>query len=524
MKTLYLSPTSPVELDKLIMNLKNKTSTGFDAISNVMLKWLCPSIVFPLSLVFNKSLEEGVFPDLMKLSDVIPLYKSKERFLCNSYRPISLLLTISKILEKVIYKRVYKFLQETRQITDNQFGFRSNHSCTDAIINLCSEIIKNNERRIHTLGVFLDLSKAFDTLSHNILLMKLEKYGLRGVALDWFSSYLSGRKLRSKVAVSSGNTCTYSDYHEVNVGTPQGSCLGPLLFLLYINDLNLNLEYSKIILFADDTTIFMGHRNLNYLNWCLMVDLNNINDWFLANKLTLNIDKSHYLHFGTKSSNLINIELNGISLFEPKSLKFLGVLINNKLDWTCHINNLVNKLKRNFHLLRNGKNLMDTHTLKLIYHAHLESHILYGLPVWGSMCSQEQIQCIKKVQCKAVKQILKHCSFKTACKKLKILPIDQLIALELSKLGYKLTNNQLPINVIRCLQEDYQNKQLVKKHRYPTRNKSDLNIPIYNKSAHSRSFLVRSISLFNNLPNSVKSKSTLSSFIHHCKLHLLTKD
>ena len=256
-KTLYLRPTTSVELEKIIMNLKNKTSTGFDEISNIMLKWLCPSIVFPLSIVFNKSLEEGVFPDLMKLSDVIPLYKNKERFLCNSYCPISLLLTISKILEKVIYKRVYNFLQETRQITNNQFGFRSSHSCTDAIINLCSEIIKNNERGIHTLGVFLDLSKAFDTLSHNILLMKLEKYGLRGVTLDWFSSYLLGRKLRSKVAVSPGSTSTYSDYYEVNIGTPQGSCLGPLLFLLYINDLNLNLEYflQMIPQFSWDTEI-----------------------------------------------------------------------------------------------------------------------------------------------------------------------------------------------------------------------------------------------------------------------------
>ena len=523
-KTLYLRPTTTMELEKIIMSLRNKTSTGFDEISNTMLKWLCPSIVFPLTIVFNKSLEEGVFPDQMKLSDVIPLYKNKDRYLCNNYHPISLLLTISKILEKVLYKRVYNFLQETSQITNNQFGFRSNHSCTDAITNLCSEIIKNKERGFHTLCVFLDLSKAFDTLSHNILLMKLEKYGLRGITLNWFSSYLSGRKLRSKVGVSSGSTNSYSDYYAVDIGMPQGSCLGPLLFLLYINDLNLNLEYSKIILFADDTTIFMGHRNLTYLNWCLMTDLQHINDWFLANKLTLNIDKSHYLHFGPKPTIPISIELDGIPLSEPSTLKFLGVFINNKLDWNCHINNLVNKLKRNLHLLSQGKNLMDSHTLKLIYHAHLESHILYGLPVWGSMCSQEQIYRVEKAQRKAVKQIKKHCSFKTACKELRILSFENLINLELCKLGYKLTNKLLPINVIQCLQEDYQNKQLVKKHRYPTRNKAELNIPIYNKTSHARSFLVRSISLFNKLPNSIKLKSNLSSFTYHCKMHLLTSE
>ena len=165
---------------------------------------------------------------------------------------------------------------------------------------------------------------------------------------------------------------------------------------------------------------------------------------------------------------------------------------------------------------------MDTHTLKLIYHAHFESHILYELPVWGSMCKHEQIQRIERIQRKAIKEILKHCSFKDACKNLKLLPINKLIELELAKLGYKLHNNMLPTNVNKCLKEDYQNKKLVKKHRYQTRNKHELNIPIYNKSVHSQSFLVRSISLFNKLPNLVKSRLTLSSFIHHCKLQLLT--
>ena len=318
-RTLYLFPTTPTEVGKLIMKLKNKPSSGHDQISNIMLKWLCPSVEYPLSLIFNKSLSGGVFPDQMKLSDVIPLFKGKEPYLCNNYRPISLLLTTSKILEKIIYSRVYEFMQTTSQITEDQFGFRMNHSCVDAITNLCGEIIKNRERGHHTLGVFVDLSKAFDTLSHKILLDKLERYGIRGVTLDWFRSYLSNRKLRSKISVSSGST--YSDYYDVTVGTPQGSCLGPLLFLLYINDLNLNLEYAKAILFADDTTIFLGHRNLNYLNWCLSVDLQHISDWFLANKLTLNISKSHYLHFG-KSNKRVELKINETVLMEPPSINF----------------------------------------------------------------------------------------------------------------------------------------------------------------------------------------------------------
>ena len=227
--------------------------------------------------------------------------------------------------------------------------------------------------------------------------------------------------MRSKISVSSGST--YSEYHDVTVGTPQGSCLGPLLFLFYINDLNLNLEYAKVILFADDTTIFLGHRNLNYLNWCLSVDLQHISDWFLANKLTLNIGKSHYLHFGPKNT-MVELKIDDVNLTEPQSLKFLGVLLDKSLSWNHHINNLANKLKRNLHLLRMGKNKLDVHTLKMVYHAHFESHLLYGLPIWGSMCSQDQMNRLQKIQRKAIKQILKSESFTMACEKLKILPLN----------------------------------------------------------------------------------------------------
>ena len=509
-QSLYMTPTTPKEIEKLIMKLDNKSSSGHDHISNIMLKWLCPSILHPLSLIFNKSLAEGVFPDQMKLSDVISLYKGRETYLCNNYRPISLLLTTSKILEKIIYRRVYDFMQCTSQITNDQFGFRMNHSCVDAITNLCGEIIKNREQGLHTIGIFLDLSKAFDTLSHTILLNKLERYGIRGVSLDWFRSYLSNRKLRSKVSVSSGST--YSEYYNVTVGTPQGSCLGPLLFLMYINDLNLNLEYAKVILFADDTTIFLGHRNLNYLNWCLSVDLQNINDWFLANKLSLNIDKSHYIHFG-KNTTKIDLNIDDTALTEPASLKFLGILLDKNLHWNYHVNNLANKLKRNLHLLRVGKNKLDVHTLKLIYHAHFESHLLYGLPVWGSMCRQDQLNRLQKIQRKALKQIIKSENFDVTCKKLKILPVCNLLELELLKLGFKLNKKFLPSKVNKLLREDCLSQELNKKHRYPTRNKNDLNVPIYKRSVHSQSFLVKGITLYNKASTNLKSQTTISSFI-----------
>ena len=196
--TLYLYPTNQTEITKLLSKLPNKTSSGYDDISNCLLKKLGPSITYPLSLVFNQSMLEGSFPEIMKKADVIPLHKSKDMTHTNNYHPISLLPTISKLLEKLIYKRTYRFLENTNQIFKSQYGFRSKHSCELAVSKLLSEIIKNNEKKMFTIAVYLNLSKAFDTLDHLILLNKLERYGIRGIAQNWFQSYLKSRTLRAK--------------------------------------------------------------------------------------------------------------------------------------------------------------------------------------------------------------------------------------------------------------------------------------------------------------------------------------
>ena len=295
--TMFATPTTPIEINNLINSLTNKHSCGYDNISNHMLKWLRPVITEPLSIIFNLSIKHGVFPDYMKIAEIVPLHKGGDESLCNNYRPISLLITISKILEKVIYKRTYSFLEKNNILFQSQYGFRTKHSCADAIAEIVGEITKNKENGLYTAGILLDLSKAFDTLPHKILLNKMSKYGIRGSMNAWFTSYLNARSLRVKCNIASGNATVYSVKKEINIGTPQGSCLGPLLFLLYNNDLYLHLEHTQVILFADDTTLYMSHKNLNYLRWCLEQDMTNISDWFLANKLTLNITKSSCVLF-----------------------------------------------------------------------------------------------------------------------------------------------------------------------------------------------------------------------------------
>ena len=220
--SMFAKPTNKYEIRKLIAALPNKTSSGFDDVSNNLLKDLKDSLVSPLEIIFNKSIEEGVFPERMKLADVVPLHKSKDPLESTNYRPISLLLTISKLLEKIVYTRTYEFLEQTNQIYPSQYGFRSSHSCEHAISELVSEILKSREEGLYTLSLFIDLSKAFDTIEHTVLIKKLSKYGIRGPILDWFESYLQRRQMRVKCETSSSGTIAYSDYRMIKYGTPQG--------------------------------------------------------------------------------------------------------------------------------------------------------------------------------------------------------------------------------------------------------------------------------------------------------------
>ena len=182
-------------------------------------------------------------------------------------------MTISKVLEKIVYQRTYGFMESTGQIYNSQYGFRSQHSCESAVAELTGEIVKGLQNGMYTVALFLDLSKAFDTLEHKVLLDKMYRHGIRGNSLNWFKSYLENRKIRVKCQVASSGKLEYSDYQVVNYGTPKGSCLGPLIFLIFTNNLHQYLNHCESILFVDDTTLYKTHRNLNYLKWCIQDDM-----------------------------------------------------------------------------------------------------------------------------------------------------------------------------------------------------------------------------------------------------------
>lgn len=216
----------------------------------------------------------------MKLAEVIPIFKAKDKESLNNYRPISLLPTFSKVLEKIVHKRLYSYLLTQSIFYESQYGFRSKHSTNHAVHELIDNVITSMDNKNSTLGIFLDLSKAFDTIDHKILLNKLEWYGVRGVALDWFRSYLSNRKRYVHYAQHKSNI------YNIPCGVPQGSVLGPLLFIIYTNDLPNCLINSKAILFADDTTIYISSNNMTDLYIKSNYELECLTEWFRSNKLS----------------------------------------------------------------------------------------------------------------------------------------------------------------------------------------------------------------------------------------------
>jgi hypothetical protein len=258
-QSVFLIPTTPDEIEREIDGLNASKATGQFSIPIRLLKILKLLLSKPLSHLFNISFSSGLVPDKLKIAKVIPVYKKGSRLEMSNYRPISLLSIFNKILENLMYSRLMNFIKKHNILFENQFGFHSNHSTTQAILQITDKIQESTENKLYSCGIFLDLSKAFDTVNHYILLQKLDHYGIRGVVKEWFRSYLDNRK--QFVSIGSAS----SELEEVRTGVPQSSVLGPLLFLIYINDFCNSAKSLDFHLFADDSNLFLAHKNLHIL-------------------------------------------------------------------------------------------------------------------------------------------------------------------------------------------------------------------------------------------------------------------
>ena len=423
-------------------------------------------------------------------------------------------MTISKLLEKIIYIRVYSFLEDHNILNDSQYGFRSKRSCNQAITELTERLLQAKEQSLQSAAIFLGLSKAFDTLNHEVLLAKLHRYGIRGIANDWFRHYLTDRTLRAKVPVSS-NHVSYSDCYDITYGTAQGSCLGPLLFILFCNDNQYLPLYGHLILFADDTTLLSSQGSFNLLKYTLQPDMELLIQWFKANQLSLNMSKTMLVQFWPDNNNF-TIKVNNEPIKESEVTKFLGVMVDNKLTWSSHIAFLNQKLLANKHLLCIARNILDYNCLRLIYYAHIYSHLSYGILAWGSMAKKSDINSLFAIQKQCIRLVHK-CNITADCtplfKQSKMLPIHNIINVELAKQGYNINRKLLPKPIL-----DIYDKNGGKKiHRYLTRNKMMPNIQRHQSTQFNCSFICRSTVIYTNLPNAIKQKQNIHRFITHIK-------
>ena len=503
--SIYLKETTPAEVNKLTCGLDANKAPDLFGISVKIVKlggYVMDNII---SHLFNMSIEHGKFPTFLQNAKVIPCHKDDSRLEMSNYRPISLLPTISKIFEKLMYARLIEFINKHNILYEYQFGFQSGMSTEYAVNALLNNIVNTLENKEYGVCIFLDFAKAFDTVNHEILLKKLEHYGIRGVAQQWMKSYLSGRMQCTEVGD------TQSELEIIRWGVPQGSVLGPLLFLIYINDIINSSEIFKFILFADDTSLYYSCKNVKTIENIVNLELNKISEWLSANRLSLNVGKSKLLYFTNndrKKLQDINIKINDQILAEVTSAKYLGVYIDNKLQWNTHINNIKLRLSKGVSMLAKIRHYVPKTVLRSLYFTFVNAHIDYNLLNWG-IAPLANIEIINRKTRKAIRLI----SFKPyheepipLFKQHSILPLEETFLLKQAKFMWKMQNELIPPSLTRNFNSNSRNQLTIS----------------HNRLDHSAKHITYAgPRLWNAIPVDIRNKLTPKSFSNSMKKFLI---
>ena len=442
----------------------------------------------------------------LKIGKVCPIYKGKgSKSDPDNYRPISVLSVIARLFEKLIHEQLFPYFND--YLYKNQSGFRPKYSTQTALLNTTNQWFLNIDRNDYNFAVFLDLRKAFDTVNHSILLEKLKFHRIRGTELKWFESYLSERQQYCSINNHD------STLETVKSGIPQGSSLGPLLFLIYINDLPCALENSELDIYADDTGIFVSGKNMRILEEKVNSDLHHVCSWLKTNKLSLNALKCKYMIIGSRYnlsqiSNSPNIKILDHNVERVHQIDQLGITVDDQLKWDKHVDKLCKKLSSALFAMNQVKFLPKS-SLLILYRSLVESRLTYSNVVWGN-CGTTLIDKLQRLQNRAVELICRESETKdlnSAFEELSLLNVKQLINYHTAVMTYNSIHGNCP---------EYLTNLFIpaqKIHNYETRHAQHGLHPTHmHHVAGLRSFFNKGSHLWNSLPLTVQSAPTLKCF------------
>ena len=506
-KAFHLKTPSLDVVFNLLRNIDEKKATGLDMIPSKLLK-MAASIVTPsLTAIFTKSIITGIYPTEWKMARVTPVFKKGEKSDLNNYRPISVIPVVSKVFEKIVYDQLYQYLNDNQLLSSCQSGFRSLHSTLTALLEATNSWSVSIDNGFLNGVVFIDLKKAFDTIDHEIILRKLSYFGADQATAKWFQSYLSNRTQRCNV---NGNLSTAS---TVTCGVPQGSILGPLLFLMYINDLPNCLRVAAPRMFADDTSITLSAKTVADLKLAVTSELNNLTCWLRANKLSLNVAKTELMIIGSRQRlntqcEEINISIDDRTIKRVDHIKSLGLTIDAQLSWSKHVDEISKKVSSAIGALKRVRPFIPTDVAVQIYNALILPHFDYCSPVWDGMsgCLSDKLQ---KLQNRAAR-VITQSPFDTSSNLLLAMLRWEKLSLRRKKqkalIMYK-TLNELAPDYLQCL--------FTERHvnDYNLRNlEGKLSLPKPNTNYLKRSFCYSGACLWNNLPQDLKSVCSIGQF------------
>lgn len=515
-ESMLLHAVDNNEVQNIITSLK-EASPGWDNIHAKIIKCTYNLFLDQLTHILNLSLLQGVFPDQLKIARVIPLYKSDNSMLVNNYRPVSVLPVFSKILERLMYNRLYSFIIKHNIFYKYQFGFQKGHSTNMALIVLVDKIMSALDNGDFVLGVFIDLSKAFDTVNHKILLNKLYKYGFRGIVHEWLQSYLNNRKQYVIFSNCQSSQCS------ISCGVPQGSILGPLLFLLYVNDMVNASSVLFPILFADDTNIFLNGKNMTELFQTMNLELKNIVEWLNVNKLSLNVKKTHYMLFGLSKRRTLTNEvlcINNEVITKVASTKFLGVVIDYKLCWSEHIHYIKSKISKGIGILCKARKVLTRSTLLSLYYCFVYPYFTYCIEVWGR-ASEIYISSLVKLQ-KKILRIIQSASYRAHTApiflQLKILQLNKVYIYSVTMFMFKFFKGLLP-NIF--------NDMFIRNtdtHNYSTRQSNHLHVPFSKLTTMYRTMKHQGAIIWNLMSSKITYDCKMYTYKQNLKSYLVSND